>query len=160
MWDVNLMLDFDLLTTTRSWVSIPWNYNSCIALRFRADGSGDMVFGYGQTIFAMINFTFSMNTLNELTLIYQYSPGDRFVKSFTPNESQKSNTVHYSLKEGEVTGVAANSGPFKYYWTLSLDKSPFPDELALPDMRSIGEVRPPREYYGHNENETTRPSRS
>jgi hypothetical protein len=154
------MLDFDLLTTTRSWVATPWNYNSCIALRFRADGSGDMAFGYGQVIFAIINFAFSLNTSNELTFTYQDSPGNRFVKSFTPSESRKSKTVHYSLKEGEVTGAAANSGPYKYHWTLSLDKSPFPDELTLPDIPSLGDVRPPRDYFGHNENETTETTRS
>jgi hypothetical protein len=42
-----------------------------IGLRFRADGSGDMVFAYGQMIFAIINFTFSLNTPNELTLLYR-----------------------------------------------------------------------------------------
>jgi hypothetical protein len=151
--EVVLMLDFDILTTTRSWVATPWVYNSCIGLRFRADGSGDMVFGYGQTIHAKINFRFSLRTTNELTLIYQDSPGDRFVKSFTPSESGKSKAVQYSLKEGEITGVAANSGPFKYYWTLSLDKSPFPDEAIL------GHVRPRHEYYGHHVNETTRSGR-
>ena len=56
------MSDFDILTTTRSWVALPWDYNSCIGLRFRADGSGDMVFGSCQTIHAEINFRFSLET--------------------------------------------------------------------------------------------------
>lgn len=154
------MLDFDILIATRSWAATPWDYNSCIFLRFRADGSGDMVFGYGQTIFAKVNFRFSLNTLNELTFIYQDSPAYFYVKSFTPSESRKSKAVHYSLKEGEITGEAANSGPFKYYWTLSLDKTPFPDELPLPDIPFLKGVKPLREYFGHNENEATRPGRS
>jgi hypothetical protein len=148
--EVVLMSDFDILTTTRSWVALPWDYNSCIGLRFRADGSGDMVFGSCQTIHAEINFRFSLETTNELTLIYQDSPGDRVVKTFTPNETGKSKAIQYSLKEGEITGVTANIGPFKYHWTLGLDKSPFPDAVML------GQVRPTREYYGHHVNETTR----
>src|ERR1700738_390824 len=150
------MLDFHILTSTRNWAATPWNYNSCIFLRFRSDGSGDMVFGYGQTVFAKVNFMFSLNASNELTLIYQDSPAYFYVKRFTPSEDQKSKTVHYSLKEGEVTGEAANSGPFKYYWTLSLDKAPFPDELTLPNISSLRDVKPLHEYYGHHENEATR----
>ena len=158
--EVNLMLDFDILTTTRSWVATPWDYNSCVALRFREDSSGDMMFGYGQTVFAKINFRFSLNTSNDLTFVYQDSPAYFYVKSLTPSGSRKSKTVHYSLEEGEITGEAANSGPFKYYWTLSLGKTPFPDELTLPHIRSLGQVRPLCEYYGHHENETTRSRRS
>lgn len=160
MWDVNLMWDFDILTTTRSWAATPWIYNSCVFLRFRADDSGDMVFGYGQTVFAKVNFRFSLNTSNELTLKSQDSPAYFYAKSFKPSESRKSKTVYYSLKEGEITGEATNGGPFKYYWTLSLDKTPFPDELTLPNIPSLGDVRPLCEYYGHHENETTRSGRS
>ena len=39
-----LMSDFDILTTTRGWFAVPWDYNGCIGLRFRTDESGDMVF--------------------------------------------------------------------------------------------------------------------
>jgi hypothetical protein len=142
------MSDFDILTTTRSWAALPWDYNTSIYLRFRADGSGDMVFAALQMIHAVINFRFSLETPNELTLIYQDSPGDGMVKPFTPNKADKSKAIRYSLKEGNVTGVAANSGPFEYHWTLSLEKSPFPDEVT------VGQVRPTREYYGHHVNET------
>jgi hypothetical protein len=144
------MSDFDILTTTRAWAAVPWDFNSCIGLRFRADGSGDMVFARLQIVRAKINFGFSLRTPNELTLIYQPSPGDRVVKPFIPSESGMSKAIQYSLKEGEITGVTANVGPFKFYWTLTLDNSPFPDEVML------GVVHQPREYYGHNVNETTR----
>jgi hypothetical protein len=148
--EVVLMSDFDILTTTRAWVAVPWDFNSCIGLRFRADGSGDMVFSRLQIVRAEINFRFSLQTPNELTLTYQASPGDRVVKPFTPNEGGKSKAIQYSLKEGEITGVTANVGPFKFYWTLSLSKSPSPDEAML------GVVQQPREYCGHNVNENTR----
>jgi hypothetical protein len=148
--EVVVISDFDILTTTHSWVALPWDYNSCIGLRFRADGSGDMVFGSLQMVHAVINFKFSLQTTHELILIYQDSPGDGLVKPFTPNESGKSKTIQYSLKEGEIAGVTANLGAFKYYWTLGLDKSPFPEEVM------VGQVRRPRDYYGHHVNETTR----
>jgi hypothetical protein len=145
--EVVLMSDFDILTTTRAWVAVPWDFNSCIGLRFRADGTGDMVFERLQIVRAEIKFMFSLQTPNELTLIYH----DPLVwKPFTLKESGKSRAVQYSLKEGEITGVTANRGPFKFYWTLSLEESPFPDEVQL------GVVEQPRQFYGHNVNEATR----
>ena len=142
-----MISDFEILTTTHSWVADPWDYNSCIGLRFRADGSGDIVFARIQIVRAEIKFRFSLQTPNELTLIYH----DAIAwKPFTLNESGKSKAVQYSLKEGEITGVTANLGPFKFYWTLSLEKSPFPDEVDL------GVVEQPRQFYGHNVNEATR----
>lgn len=140
------MSDFDILTTTRAWVAVPWDYNSCIGLRFRPDGSADMVFSRLQITRAEIKFMFSLQPSNQLKLIYQ-----ELItwKPFTPSENGKSKAIHYSLKEGAITGVTANTGPFKFCWTLSLDESPFPDELQL------GVAQHPHEYYGHNENEAT-----
>jgi hypothetical protein len=145
--EVVVISDFDILTTTRSWVADPWDYSSAIGLQFRADGSGDIVFARIQIVRAEIKFRFSLQSPNELTLIYH----DVIAwKPFTLNESGKSKAVQYSLKEGEITGVTANLGPFKFYWTLSLEKSPFPDEVKL------GVVEQPRQFYGHNVNEATR----
>jgi hypothetical protein len=145
--EVLLMSDFDILTTTRAWVAVPWDYNSCIGLRFRADGSGDMVFERLQIVRAEIKFSFSLQTPNELTLIYH----DLIAwKPFTLKESGKSKAVQYSLRESEIKGVTANRGPFKFRWTLSVEKSPFPDELEL------GVDEQPRQFYGHNVNEATR----
>jgi hypothetical protein len=139
--------DFEILTTTRAWVAVPWDFNSCIGLRFRADGSGDMVFARLQIVRAEIKFRFSLQIPNELALIYH----DAIVwKPFELKEGGKSKVVQYSLKEAETTGVTANIGPFKFYWTLSLEKSPFPDEVKL------GVVEQPLQFYGHNVNEATR----
>jgi len=44
MVEVVIVSDSDILTTTRSWIAVPWDFNSCIGLRFRADGSNDMSF--------------------------------------------------------------------------------------------------------------------
>ena len=143
------MSDFDILTTTRAWVAAPWDFNSCIGLRFRADGSGDMVFDRLQILRAEIKFRFSLQAPHELTLIYQ----DAITwKPFTLKEGDESKAVQYSLKEGEITGVTANRGPFKFYWTLNLEKSPFPDEVQL------GVVEQPCQFYGHNVNEASRPA--
>ena len=54
------MPDQQVLTSTRAWCATPTDYNSLISVRFRADGSGDMVFGYGQTIYAEIQIHFEI----------------------------------------------------------------------------------------------------
>ena len=148
-----LMSDFDILTTTRAWVAVPWDFNSCIGLRFRRDGSGDMVFSRLQVTRADIKFRFLLQPPNELKLIYQELIAWKSLeKSFPKNERGKA--IRYSLTEIETVGVAANIGPFKFCWTLSLGASPFPDEVQL------GAGQQPREYYGHNANEATlRPGR-
>ena len=147
-----LMSHFDILTTTRAWVAVPWDFNSCIGLRFRADGSGDMVFSRLQILRAEINFSFTLQEPNELVLIYLPSPSDRVAKSFASNQRFKSNSkaIQYSLKESETIGVTANVGPFKFCWILTLDKSAFPDEVKL------GVDEQPLQFYGHNVNEAIR----
>ena len=146
------MSDLDILTTTRAWVAVPWDFNSCIGLRFRADGSGDMVFERLQILRAEIEFSFTLQEPNELILIYRASPSDHVAKSFTSNQcfKYKSKAIQYSLKESETTGITANRGPFKFYWILTLDKSAFPDEVKL------GVDEQPRQFYGHNVNEAIR----
>ena len=143
------MFDFDILTTTRAWVAVPGDFDSCIGVRFRADGSGDMVFARLQVLRAEINFRFTLQKPYELILLYQASPSDRVAKSFASNQlfKSKSKAIQYSLEESETTGVTANVGPFKFYWILTLDKSPFLDEVEL------GVNQLPLQFYGHNANE-------
>ena len=150
--EVILISDFDILTTTRAWVASPWDYNSCIGLRFRADGSGDMVFDRLQILRAKINFSFTLQAPNELILTYQASPIDSIANSFASNQrfKSKSKSILYSLTESETAGTIANRGPFTFYWVLTLDKSPFPDEVEL------GVNQPPPQFYGHNANEAIR----
>ena len=146
------MSHFDILTTTRAWVAVPWDFNSCIGLRFRPDGSGDMAFSRLQILRAEINFSFTLQEPSVLTLIYQASPSDRVAQSFALNQrfQSKSKAIQYSLEESETTGVTANVGPFKFYWILTLDRSAFPDEVKL------GVEKQPLQFYGHNANEAIR----
>ena len=116
-----------------------------------------MVFGYGQTIHAEIQIHFEITEQGRMTITYLPSGGSRYVPSFRPKSGRNSKTISYSLKQGEVTGQAANSGPFTFHWTLTFSDSPFPEGLKLPDISYFRHsvFSPPREYYGHNANENT-----
>lgn len=149
---MSLMPDLDILTTTRAWIADPWDYNSCIGLRFRTDGSGDMVFARIQIVRAQIKFRFSLQAPNELVLTYDeviaWEP-PKASEPFKREEGGKSKYVQYSLKEGEITGTTANVGPSTFHWTLSFESSPFPDEVDL------GVVEQPVRFYDHNANEAS-----
>lgn len=149
------MTDLEVLTETRAWCATPQDYNSLVSLRFREDGTGDMCFGYGQRIHAKIDFQFTLPQVDRLTIIYLPTPEEGSRPAFKPKRGHGSKLLSYRLKQGEVTGAAPNSGPFKFHWTLQLGGSPFPDELSLPDLTRFGYTKtsPPTEYYGHNENE-------
>lgn len=149
------MLDQQVLSSSRAWCATPTDYNSLIFVRFRADGSGDMTFGYGQTIYAKIQIHFEIAEQGRMTIKYLRSDGNKYVPSFQPAPGCESKTISYSLKQGEVTGQAANSGPFTFHWTLKLSDSPFPEGLTLPDITYFRHTvfSPPREYYGHNADE-------
>ena len=135
-----LMSDFDILTTTRAWVAVPWDFNSCIGLRFRRDGSGDMVFSRLQVTRADMKFRFLLQPPNELKLIYQELIAWKSLEnSFPKNERGKA--IHYSLTEIETVGVTANIGPFTFCWTLSLGAA-FSRKGSLNRRMFFGGVSP------------------
>ncbi len=140
--------DFETLTTSRLWVATPWDYSSSRWLRFKSDGNSDCCYGYGQTIYAVINFQFEVIAENILKLTYLESPalaaGLRF-KGFTPTEGNLTKEVQYQLVEKVTTNSHAITGKeFKHHWILTLSNSPFPEELEFP-------YEVPLEYYGHRE---------
>lgn len=137
------MSDLDILCTSWAWRGTPWDYNSLFSLRFRKDGLGEAVYGYGQTIYAIIRFQFDVQKPGKFRLTYLESPPGQASKGgFEPSPGNDSREINYRLTEVETKGVEPNAGPFRYGWTLALDASPFPAELRFP-------FDPPLEYYGH-----------
>lgn len=140
--------DFEILTTSRLWTATPWDYSSSRWLRFKSDEISDCSYGYGQTIYAVIRFEFQITAQNTLRLTYLESPalaeGLRF-KGFTPSQNNLMKELNYELLEKvsvyshQITGEEK-----KYHWILTLDNSPFPEELQFP-------YEVPLEYYGHRE---------
>lgn len=140
--------DFEILTNSRLWVATPWLYSSSRWLRFKNNEISDCCYGYGQTIYAVIRFEFEIAAQDTLKLTYLESPaladGLRF-KGFTPSPNNRTKELHYELTEKvsiyshQITGEEK-----KYHWILTLNNSPFPEDLRFPN-----EV--PLEYYGYRE---------
>jgi hypothetical protein len=133
-----------ILTTGRGyWSATPWNYSSMRSLRFQVDGSGELVYGYGQTIYAVIQCCWEVSGPGKLELTYQPSPALHRFPGFTPTDVNSGKAFDFQLQLGEFGGtqsiVPAN---FTFLWKLDLSEPPWPDCLQLP-------YEIPREFYGH-----------
>ena len=137
--------DVDMLTSSQSWSATPDNYSSMRYLQFQPDGSGIALYGYGQTIYAKINFEYRIDNGDQLTLDYQQSdPFQRFA-GFTPDGPNASKLLGYTLDQSEfMFGEDVTAAKFKFSAKLVLSDSPYPAGLEFP--YSI-----PTEFYGFRE---------
>lgn len=141
-----------ILTTGQGyWSATPWNYSSMRSLRFQTDGSGELVYGYGQTIYAVIRCRWEVSRLGKLELTYQPSPPVQRFPGFTPSDEDSGKSLDFQLEQGEFCGtqsiVPAN---FTFAWKLDLSEPPWPACLQLPYDN-------PREFYGHRATEKQTP---
>jgi len=110
-------------------------------LQFQPKGTGIAVYGYGQTIFAKIEFNFTVND-NSLALTFlESAPYQRFA-GFTPDEQTREKIVQFELKLGDYVFKEDVTGTeFRFTSRLSLSEHPFPVGLEFP--YSI-----PTEFFG------------
>ena len=113
-------------------------------LQFAHDNTGIAVYGYGQTIYAKINFTYSIDG-DGLSLVYlQSDPFSRF-EGFTPNQSNARKSLAFTLDKREfIFGEDVTAVRFRFSAKLTLSDSPYPDGLEFPF--SI-----PTEFFGFRE---------
>lgn len=139
--------NFEILTSLRGvWGATPWDYSSSRWLRFKAQENSDCCYGYGQTIYAVVNFQFKLEPNGIMKIEYLESPsiGSRF-EGFQPTSINSKKDIQYNLKKEDFEGWTNITGrKFKYHWILELDKSPFPDDLKFP-------YDTPLIYYGHRD---------
>lgn len=127
------------------WSATPWDYSSMRSLWLSADGSGELIYGYGQTIYARINCRWQVESPSRLRLSYLPSPAYQAFRGYTPAGDRPFRVLDYVLTAGEVTGVESiTAQPYRFRWTLELSEPPWPPELQLP-------YKVPRVFYGHPE---------
>src|SRR5688572_16686699 len=103
---------FEILTALRGvWGATPWDYSSSRWLRFKKEGISDCCYGYGQTIYAVINFNFEVLSENTIRLSYLDSPavGHRF-KGFSPDDANAIKEINFELKQEVFTGRTSITG--------------------------------------------------
>jgi len=137
----------EVLSGTHGWVADPWDYNSLRFLQFQAGGEGLLLYGYGQSIYAKIVCGWEVTTAGLLALSYRKSPPYQRFQGFTPGTGSLGKEVAYTLLEGEIAGTESIVGlPYKFFWTLELDQSPWPEGLELP-------YGTPQTFYGYTAGE-------
>ena len=132
------------LSGTPNWVANPDNYASLQNIHFAENGTGNVVFGHGQWIYADIQFRYEIQSPGVLLLIYLDSPhrlSSEF--SFYPNDTNRTKLLRYVLRTEKTSGITnVVATRFWYQRTLVLEDSPYPSGLKLP-------YEPPKVFYGH-----------
>jgi hypothetical protein len=115
---------------------------------FFPDQRAELMYGYGQTIYAHLKCRFSVVTDTHLRFIFLPSPARQRFQGFTPEDGKDEHNVEYSLTQGRVTGVeSVVAHSYTFHWMLELNRSPYPDGLDLP-------YAVPLTFYGHEEPRT------
>jgi len=127
------------------WNATPWDYSSLRFLSFQSDGSGELIFGYGQAIYAVIKCRWKLASPGQLHLTYLESPPRLRFKGYHPREEFETRELELKLIAGEVAGADNICGlPYKYLWTLQLNEPPWPLDLEFP-------YEIPRVFFGHRQ---------
>jgi hypothetical protein len=135
----------DILVGSRAWSATPWDYSSLVYLQFVSDAAGQLVYGYGQTIYARLNIRFELPVAGQLRVHYLDSPKFQRFAGYSPPPASARKALRYSPVEQERAVIDNITGlGFTFRWLLTLDQSPFPDTLTFPHET-------PLEYFGYRE---------
>ena len=135
----------DILGSRGVWSATPANYSSMRVLWLNPDGSGQVFYGYGQTIYAIIRCHWLVPSPNLLRLTYLNSPSNNLsFKGYSPAESGGTRDISFVLTEVETTGGDQLGQPYRFLWKLELDEQPWPLDFLLPH-------EPPRVFFGHRQ---------
>ena len=136
---------FEILTGCGAWAATPGDYSSMRALRFAPDGTGQVLYGYGQTIYAVIACRFAVIEPDRVEWEYLESPPYQWFKGFRPDDGNRRKALRAVLTAGEFTffdGLTSHSSLFR--WRLDLGGSPYPEGLSFP-------YSVPTTFYGHGQ---------
>jgi hypothetical protein len=134
--------DRQVFASARGWRATPGNYSSLRSLWLNADGSGELVYGYGQTIYIVAPCVWEVPSVGRLRFTYLAPTNGRLAAGFVLTDSNRVKELDYSLTEGRVAGVEdIVPNPYEFDRTLELSAPPWPDGLALP-------YEVPRVFYG------------
>ena len=137
--------EIDVLTGSHAWSATPDNDSSLRSVMLGRDGTGTVLDGYGQTIYAGIDVRFEVTAPGVLRFDDLETPRMQRRPPFVPTESTGSKAVVFSLTEGgrvfreDVTGFV-----FRFSWTLEFAEPPYPDGLTFP-------CTVPTVFYGYRE---------
>ncbi len=137
--------EIDILTASPAWSATPENYSSLRSVMLGRDGTGTVIYGYGQTIYAKIDCRFEVPQAGRIRFEYLTTPQLQRRPQFEPTDTNRLKEIVFTLAEGErifredVTGFI-----FRSSWTLEFAEPPYPDGLSFP-------YSVPTVFYGYRE---------
>ena len=137
--------EIDILTGSPNWAATPDNYSSLRSVTLGRDGTGTVLHGYGQTIYAKIDCRFEVPELGRIRFEYLPTPQPQRRRPFEPTEANGLKEIGFTLAPGEkvfredVTGFV-----FRFSWALEFTEPPYPDGLSFP-------YSVPKVFYGYRE---------
>ena len=144
----NAAKDTLILSSNRVWSATPSEYSSMRFLQFQPDGQAELIYAYGQTIYAVCRCRWSVPVTGELRLTELAITGGH-LKGYEPSTSERDRDLTYRLTEVNASfeQPLTSSPPFEYRWSLELSEPPWPTGLGLP-------YSVPRVFYGRGSAET------
>jgi hypothetical protein len=134
--------DRQVLASAGTWRATPGDYSSLRSLWLKPDGTGELIYGYGQTIYAVIPCGWEVPAAGRLRLTYAAPTRGRLAAGFVLNDANRVKEVDYTLTPGRVAGVEdIVPNPYEFDHTLELSEPPWPSGLGLP-------FEVPRVFYG------------
>jgi len=94
-------------------------------LTFNSDGRGEALYGYGQTIYAKVEFEYELTGDSILHFKYLPSPPLAAFSGFVPSPENADKSLTCTMVQGEHCGVeSVVAQPYLFSWLLTLSDSP------------------------------------
>jgi hypothetical protein len=137
----------DILHVTRRWkAGLHW-YDFLLALEFRRDGTGEMMYGSGQALRSDIKFRYTISAAMQIHFEF-FDTIDAFWmpyrgKMFERTEENTLKTVAFQLLDGPfvIDGPYQQQHAFRYLLRFSSDPFPAGEGPEPPDESLL-------DYYG------------
>ncbi len=134
-----------ILSGCRAWSATPGDYSSLRSVALREDGTGLILYGYGQTIYAKIDCKFEVPAAGRIRLEYLPTPQLQRRPPFQPDAANRFKEIGFILAEGEnVFRESITGSVSRFTWTLEFAEHPYPDGLSFP-------YSVPNIFYGYRE---------
>lgn len=134
--------DRRVLASAKTWRATPDDYSSLRSLWLHVDGTGELVYAYGQTIYAVVPCVWEVPTAGRLRFTHSAPRRGRLAAGFALTDDNRVKELGYALTAERVDGVENIMGrPYEFDHTLELSEPPWPDGLDLP-------YEVPRVFFG------------
>lgn len=139
-------------------VSSQWNagleyYDFLHQVKFRPDGTGQMMSGCGQTLHLQVNFRWRILDDNKIEFEFLDTENEVWEIAFHPTEMNAKRVVDFELCEGPFGVEEPYVGKRRYHFLLRFSASPFPvrgrDAAGNEFFEGDDFLGKAVEFYGH-----------